>query len=45
MFSAAYEMLGCEKRNAQSVIDRLKIIRQGLPVETLYRGHTVSVTS
>jgi putative toxin-antitoxin system antitoxin component (TIGR02293 family) len=38
MFSAAYEMLGCEKRNAQSVIDSLKIIRQGLPVETMDRG-------
>ncbi|WP_114786276.1 antitoxin Xre-like helix-turn-helix domain-containing protein [Vibrio tetraodonis] len=38
MFSAAYEMLGGEKRKAQSVIDSLKIIRQGLPVKTLDRG-------
>ncbi|EGQ8060788.1 DUF2384 domain-containing protein [Vibrio parahaemolyticus] len=38
MFSAAYEMLGGEKRKAQSVIDSLKIIRQGIPVEMLDRG-------
>ncbi|WP_050922538.1 antitoxin Xre-like helix-turn-helix domain-containing protein, partial [Vibrio harveyi] len=38
MFGAAYEMLGGDKRKAQSVIDSLKIIRQGLPVETLDRG-------
>ena len=38
MFSAAYEVLGGEKRKAQSVIDSLKIIRQGLPVEMLDRG-------
>ncbi|MCG9692026.1 DUF2384 domain-containing protein [Vibrio sp. Isolate22] len=38
MFSVAYAMLGGEKSKAQSVIDCLKIIRQGLPVETLDRG-------
>ena len=33
MFSVAYEILGGKKRKAQSIIDSLKIIRPGLPVE------------
>ncbi|HBC3976574.1 MULTISPECIES: antitoxin Xre/MbcA/ParS toxin-binding domain-containing protein [Vibrio] len=41
MFSAAYEMLGGEKRKAHSVSESLKIIRQGLPVGMLDRGMLV----
>ncbi len=38
MFSAAYEMLGGDKRKANNVSNSLKIIRLGLPIEVLDRG-------